>query len=104
MQKLACIKSIDAVMLITQYGISASAVSEEINADHMPRLPWHGRHLFDACVLCLGGQPVDPQIIRGKFWGNVENIRMKPKHFFVCGFGFLMNYCSLIFFVLEAGN
>ena len=40
-QKLACIKSIDAVMLITQYGISAHAVSEEINADHMP-LPWHG--------------------------------------------------------------
>ena len=27
-------------MLITQYGISARAVSEEINADHMPRL--HG--------------------------------------------------------------
>jgi hypothetical protein len=76
-------------MLITQYGISARAVSEEINADHAS--PFHGHvcgmgdiDLTRACCEVVG-QPVDPQIIRGKF-GKVENIRMKPKHFFVCGF------------------
>ena len=81
-------------MLITQYGISVRAVSEETNADLMPRLPWHDIYLTRACC-ALVGQPVDPQIIRGKFRENVEFIRMKPKHFFVCGFGvFTENACE----------
>ena len=66
-QKLACIKSIDTVMLITQYGISARAVSEEINAEHMPRLPWHAWVTLFAVRALVVGQPVDPQKIRGKF-------------------------------------
>ena len=59
-------------MLITQYGISVRAVSKKQTP--ISCLACHGMgdiYLTRACCVVVG-QPVDPQKIRGKFWGNVE--------------------------------
>ena len=54
-------------MLITQYGISARAVSEEINAEHMPRLPWHAWVTLFACVLLWLVNLWTPKKLGGNF-------------------------------------